>query len=760
MLRRREHVGKRGLRRKFACVTAVAFLTFAVPSYAALLPDGFFDRVPAPGQGQAAIEADYLSQNASGVVTATGQVDMAYQGYFATADKVIYDQATQDVTLVGNVVVRDPEGTEYASDRVEVTGNFKKAMLQSLVMVTTDRALITASRVDHDEDGVSSLQNGTYSPCGTCIDEKGRRIGWRVRTEKMVYDQDNELVDLEQPVLEILGYPFAWLPWVRLPDPSNPRASGFRMPGHAFTGDIGLKLEFPYFFAAGENTDVTLVPTLLSRQGVLLNATVDHRFSDWVQVSVTASGLYQLDRSAFSGAVGDREWRGAIQTSTRFTPTKNWVLGTSYSVLSDRAYLGDYVVATRGSETNEIYAEYLTPYSFADIRVQEFVVLGQATQVDQDQQAMALPRVRFEHLQDLGEETGQINVSGSFLYAKRLNDAGQTVNGVPYVTGYAGNKTHGKLEAAWTKQWVSAPGVLFTPYLGVRADYATYDGGSALIPGAQELFTATPIAAIDMRYPFYAVDGGSTHVIEPIAQLVYRGSDVTEVGITNDDAQSFVFDDTNLFSFNRFSGADRQETGLRANIGGRYSADFADGSYLDFVAGQSFHLAGTNGLGVSDGAQTGTSSGLGTTSSYVVAGVSGAINPHFKFGAKLQYDPANAKVARTALSVVAAHSGWSLGVDYAFTAADPLLGALDDQQDIRSALQVPLVEYWHANGTVSYDLTRGELLDHSVGLTYDDGFFAVTGSYQATGAEAFNPSTRSFNLSFKLKGPAGEQYGS
>ena len=80
--------------------------------------------------------------------------------------------------------------------------------------------------------------------------------------------------------------------------------------------------------------------------------------------------------------------------------------------------------------------------------------------------------------------------------------------------------------------------------------------------------------------------------------------DTSLVGITNDDAQSFVFDDTNLFSYNRFSGYDRQETGLRANIGARYQANFADGGYLELVGGQSFQLAGANAFAAADPAGT------------------------------------------------------------------------------------------------------------------------------------------------------------
>lgn len=759
MRRRRELGRKRGLRQVFSGVLAVVCLSLALPAQAALLPEGFFDRVPEPGQGQAAIEANYLSQDANGIVTATGQVDMVYLGYYATADRLIYNTHTNDVELIGHVVIRDPDGTEYSTDRVEVTGNFKRAILQSMVMITESGAMVTSSFIDHDEDDVTILDDGTYAPCGTCIDSKGRRIGWRVRTKRMVYDQDNELVDLEQPVLEVLGVPVAWLPWIRLPDPSNPRAKGFRLPSYAYSDKIGLKLAFPYFYAAGDDIDLTLTPVLLSRQGGLLSATIDQRFDDWGQYSVTGSGLYQLDRGAFAGTAGDRDWRGAIQTSTKFTPTNEWTFGTAYTVFSDRAYLRDYLLPTRSSSVNEIYAEYLTPETYGEARVQEFVVLGDATQADQDEQGMALPTARVEHVYDL-ENAGQISVSGRFLNVRRNADSTTNVNGVPYVQGYAENKQHGTLEAGWSKQWTTSAGVLLTPYVGLRADFAHYDGGGALLPGASELFNATPIAALDVRYPFVAMDGGSTHIIEPIGQIVYRASDETAVGVTNDNAQSFVFDDTNLFSFNRFSGTDRQETGLRANIGGHYLADFEDGSYLDFIAGQSFHLGGVNALGISDAAQTGTSSGLGNTSSYIVAGVQGAVNDHLSFGAKVQIDPTNVTVVRTAVAGSAQYEGWKLSLDYAYTLADPLLGALADQQDIGGSLRIPLHEYWYVTAAAGWDITKSELLDHSAALTYDDGYFEASGIYSATGADPFNPASQSYKISFKLKSPDGSDYGS
>ena len=47
---------------------------------------------------------------------------------------------------------------------------------------------------------------------------------------------------------------------------------------------------------------------------------------------------------------------------------------------------------------------------------------------------------------------------------------------------------------------------------------------SALLPGEVSLLTATPIAALDVRWPLIAFNDGNSHLFEPIAQIVYRGS--------------------------------------------------------------------------------------------------------------------------------------------------------------------------------------------------------------------------------------------
>ena len=64
--------------------------------------------------------------------------------------------------------------------------------------------------------------------------------------------------------------------------------------------------------------------------------------------------------------------------------------------------------------------------------------------------------------------------------------------------------------------------------------------------------------------------------------------------LPNNDAHSLVFDDTNLFDTSKFSGWDRVEGGVRANIGAQYTFLANNGASISALFGESFHLAGTN----------------------------------------------------------------------------------------------------------------------------------------------------------------------
>ncbi|MBN9360102.1 MAG: hypothetical protein BGO83_14945 [Devosia sp. 66-14] len=747
--------------RQFGAVVALALLA-ASPAAAQFLPEGFFATLPEPG-APAKVEANVLSYDrSSDVISAQGRVLMQYEGYSIACEDLRYEQKTGNLTCVGNVQLLDPAGNQYTAQNIEVTGGMKQAFIQSLTLTTTDGARVTANDVQYSSTLETVLNQATYTPCGDCIDAKGNRIGWKVKAAKLIQNSETKTIYFEQPSLEVLGIPVAWLPWLSLPDPSAKQSNGFLLPSVNYKAEYGGRITAPYFINVGDDTQILLAPSLMSRQGFLMAAEWQQRF-DYGTFTVKASGIYQLDPGAFSG-IGNREWRGAIQSSGRFEPVADWTVGWSYSAFTDAAYFDDYDFNTDDWVTNEVYATHLSSDFYADVRLQQFLKLGQfgtqaAADSAQAQQAVTLPNARGAGYFDLGE-WGQVRANGNLLGVQRDEDAAALYAGIPYVFGYEGAKTHASGELSWQNQIIAPGGVVVTPYLGLRADITNYDSGDAVSagePADQFLFEATPIAAVDFRWPLFATSGLDTHLLEPIAQLVYRGSDTSLVGITNDNAHSFVLDDTNLFSYDRFTGSDRQETGLRANIGARYLANFSAGQWLEIIAGQSFRLAGVNAFGTVDPVNTGVGSGLEDDASYIVLGARGSPYDGLTLGAKMQLDPNGPRVARAGLGGTYAVGPYSIGSDYVYLPADPATGVVADQHEVTVRASTPLpLDYWRANGSLSWNVAANEWLEARGELIYDDGFFLAGGFAQANAATHETPNSVTFGVQFKLKAPGAE----
>ena len=148
-----------------------------------------------------------------------------------------------------------------------------------------------------------------------------------------------------------------------------------------------------------------------------------------------------------------------------------------------------------------------------------------------------------------------------------------------------------------------------------------------------------PGVGLEYRYPFVSSSMLGEQIIEPIAQLIARPNEVVPRLQPNEDAQSLVFDETNLFAWDKYSGYDRVEGGTRLNYGMQYTANFANGGHANFVGGESIQLAGQNSYTIGDAANTGLESGLDKKYSNFVAGETIApFSSNFSLTSKQQFD--------------------------------------------------------------------------------------------------------------------------
>ncbi len=352
--------------------------------------------------------------------------------------------------------------------------------------------------------------------------------------------------------------------------------------------------------------------------------------------------------------------------------------------------------------------------------------------------------------------------SGAFSPVRTTNQPGCLLRGI------AGDYSRASTELAWRRQFTDNLGEVWTPFASARVDAAWINLNSSggyvdpwtgyqnalqnnfIDPNDRFVGRAMPTIGLTYRFPFVAVSSWGNHVIEPIAQII-AAPDESHIGqMPNEDAQSLVFDDTNLFSTNRFSGFDREEGGTRANAGVQYTGKFDGGGYVNALFGQSYHLAGRNSFelypGSQDLANTGADSGLDKSRSDYVGRLILAPNNTFSIASHARFDSENFSAKR--IDVVASKSfslpdyspanSLSTSISYTRILPQPLIGYDQRREGIQVGGQINLRSNWFVNANVLFDLDRGQ---------YNAALNKADGGNRST--SIFNLATTSFGFCYK-----------
>ena len=215
-------------------------------------------------------------------------------------------------------------------------------------------------------------------------------------------------------------------------------------------------------------------------------------------------------------------------------------------------------------------------------------------------------------------------------------------------------------------------------------------------------------------------------VIEPIAQLIVRPNEVVPKLDINEDAQSLVFDDSNLFSIDKFSGWDRVEGGGRVNAGLQYTAQVNRAGSLNVLFGQSYQLFGQNSFTVADITNTGLQSGLDKPISDYVSHITYQPNQIYSFTARARFDEATFTPERVEFESRANFDRWTFQLLYGDYAPQPLLGLPSRREGIVAAASVKLTENWIVLGSARYDIFSNQIDQSRFGLGYVDDCFMLS----------------------------------
>jgi LPS-assembly protein len=301
--------------------------------------------------------------------------------------------------------------------------------------------------------------------------------------------------------------------------------------------------------------------------------------------------------------------------------------------------------------------------------------------------------------------------------------------------GFPGTYSRGSAETTWRRTLIDPWGEKWTPFVSLRGDIAALSvknetGVSNYLPtGESSVGRFMPAVGVEYRYPFISVHSWGTQTIEPIAQLVVRPNE-TQIGkLPNEDAQSLIFDDSNLFSLNKFSGWDRIEGGTRLNAGIQYTAQFNNAGFVNAMFGQSYQLFGQNSFAIPDTVNTGLSSGLAKPRSDYVARLAYQPDGVYSVISRFLVDEETFRIRRIELEGRANFDRWQLTALYGNYDAQPEIGFLTRRQGVTGQVTFKFTQNWSILAATRYDLEANQFNQTRIGLGYIDDCFAISLNY-------------------------------
>ncbi|WP_043062606.1 LPS-assembly protein LptD [Brucella anthropi] len=757
-----------------ACVLALPFISVAALPSPASAQDALASNYESDPNARMLLQADELVYDRDiNTVTAQGKVRIEYDGNHLVADKVTYNQQTRRMTATGNVEIVERDGNKIYSEHMDVTDSFRDGFVNGLRVETTDNTRFAAESAERSNGEITTFNNGVYTACEPCAKNPDKPVLWQIKARKIIWNSATKTVRFEHGRFEFFGMPLAYFPAFEMADPTVKRKSGFLFPGFSYKDDLGVGIKNSYFWALAPNYDVTLSTTAYTKQGFLTEAEWRHRLENGTY-NLRIAGIHQNKPGEFDVNTVDREEdnRGMVASKGDFNLNSRWRFGWDVMAQTDRNFSRTYSLDGYGAETqvSKIYLTGINNRNYFDLNFYRFNVqeslLSDNPNEMHSKQPWVFPSLDYSYTMPEPVYGGELNFNTNLQVLYRQN-ANYTPLGTrfPRVPGFDGTNARLTTEAEWKRTFITPAGLVITPLLALRGDaigantnFNLADAGYTDALVRSEALRAMATAGLELRWPILFSTTSSTHIIEPIAQLYVRNNERYAGELPNEDAQSFVFDATNLFSRDKFSGYDRVEGGTRANLGVRYSGNFNNSDWaLYALGGQSFQLGGVNSYGTSDFVNVGADSGLQDARSDYVAMIGTSNSTGLALAARGRFDKDSFAVQRGEIEAQQSWQKLTVSAQYAYIAPQPAYGYSDLRQEITGSATARINTNWRVFGSGTYDMVSETLVRASSGLAYDDECFTYSMAYVQTRNPGDDKASHSvgFNISLRTLGDIG-----
>ena len=422
----------------------------------------------------------------AGIVTASGHVEAWQNDHVLRADKITFDRNTNVAAATGNVVIVEPDGQVLFSDYAELTQGMREGVLKDMRALLAENGKLAANGARRTDGKLNELTHAVYTTCDLCKTDPTKPPLWQIRALTATQDLENHRIEYHDAIIDMLGVPVAYLPYLSHPDPSVRRASGFLVPSIGQSSHIGQFAAVPYFWAIDPNQDLTLTPEVTTGSGEQLTAEYRRRFNN---------GTLRVEAAT---AIDQGKPQGYVFAKGTFNYNDTWRYGFDINRASSTDYLRDFRVQNYNSvlaSTGFIEGFGVGSYAKLDVTAYQ----GLATSINQSTLPYVLPRYQYSFFSEQDPLGGRFRFDSDGF--QRRSREGQPTPSVPPPASTGSGRSRAMLGEKYK----------ITLHSDLAAYQATEPGPAPVLwlsDSSATTVRAQPTIATEMRWPFMR-DGGS-----------------------------------------------------------------------------------------------------------------------------------------------------------------------------------------------------------------------------------------------------------
>ncbi|WP_183073370.1 LPS-assembly protein LptD [Roseinatronobacter ekhonensis] len=669
--------------------------------------------------GFATLLADRLYLDGPNRLIAEGNVEAFFGESRVTAERIVYDRASGGMQITGPLVLSEGSGTVLLADSAELREGLRLGLIRSARVVLEQQLQIAATTVERRSERFTEMNNVVASACEICP-ERNTPL-WEVRADRVVHDTVERQLYFEGARFRMFGLPVAYIPRLRVPDPSLERATGFLSPRFSLDSDHGLGLRAPYFIALSADKDLTLTPFLGTKGTYALEARYRQAFSN---------GMLELGGLIARDSIRSGELRGMLYAVGDFDLPRGYSLSFNLIQPSDRSLLEDY---------DRDQSRLVSDITLERVRRDE--------------------RIRVQALQFRSLRLGDVNATlpnsvGQGLYDRRFDMP--VIGGVGRLRleaeGYSRRQPLGpdpkrvarlSGDLRWRRDTVLPGGVLGAVGLNLGMDHVRV--APALSGFAPATTRLRPSVMAELRWPLVrASAGGARHVIEPVAQVIWSNDKL--YGLPNATSRMPELDEGNLFSFDRFAGGDAREAGLRANLGLSWTRYDPDGWSSTITLGRIIRDRDLGQFSAASPLAGKQSDWLLAASVDTAAGLTLSSRSLFTD---------NFDLTRSAIELDWTTDAFSISTSYMHIEADPFENRPATASEWTFDGSRALDENWTARVGWRYDIAQKRAARTSLGLDYENECLRMAMQVERKYSATTNSTATRFGLNVDILGIGG-----